>query len=93
MAYEIKWTRLAKDDYSEIVRYLYDTWGERSAEKFTDNLQASLKRLEEHPFIGKQDNFIYSIRELVLSKRHSLFYTVFDDIVLIMNIVNTARQR
>ncbi|WP_090376016.1 type II toxin-antitoxin system RelE/ParE family toxin [Dyadobacter sp. SG02] len=93
MAYKIEWTRLAKEDYTEIVSYLYDIWGDLSAEKFTNNLQASLGRLEEYPFIGKEDNFIPSMRKLVLGKRHSLFYTVYDDIVLIMNIKSTSRKR
>lgn len=93
MAYEIKWSPLAKSDYTEIVSCLYDIGGDLSAEKFTNSLQASLQRLEYYPFIGKEDNFIPSMRELVLGKRYSLFYTVFEDIVLIMNIVNTAKRR
>lgn len=93
MVYEIKWSPLAKRDYTEIVSYLYDIGGDLSAEKFTDNLEASLRRLERYPFIGKEDRLISAMRELVISKRHSLFYTVFDNIVFIMNIVNTAQRR
>lgn len=92
MSYEIKWTPLAKDNYLETVSYIYDTLGESSAEKFTDNLDSSLKNLGRFPFIGKQNAQLPSVRQLVLSKQQSLYYTVFDNIVLILNIIDARMQ-
>lgn len=92
MAYEIKWSPLAKENYSDIAYYLYDNWGSESAVKFTDDLEASLKNLERLPFIGKEHPSIPSVRQLVLGKQQRLFYTVFDNVVFVLNIVNTARQ-
>lgn len=93
MSYELKWTPLAKDNYLETVSYIYDTWGELSAEKFTDDLEASLKNLERFPFVGKQHHMIPSIRQLVLGRQQSLYYTVFDNMVLILNIMDARKQR
>ncbi|WP_026629581.1 type II toxin-antitoxin system RelE/ParE family toxin [Dyadobacter alkalitolerans] len=92
MAYEIKWTLLAKDNYFETVSYIYDTWGETSAEKFTDNLEASLKNLERFHFIGKPYPLLPSVRQLVLGKHQSLFYTVFENTILILNLIDSRRK-
>jgi len=54
VAYEIKWTPISKDNYHEIVSYLYDELGLNAAEKFTKELQDRLKKLERFPYIGKQ---------------------------------------
>ena len=92
MSYEIKWTPLAKDNYFETVSYIYDAWGEISAEKFTDDLEASLKNLERFHFIGKPHALLPSVRELVLGKHQSLFYTVFENTVLILNLIDSRRK-
>ncbi|MEO6283228.1 MAG: type II toxin-antitoxin system RelE/ParE family toxin, partial [Dyadobacter sp.] len=89
----LKWTSLAKDNYLDTVSYIYDTWGESSAEKFTDNLETSLKNLERFPFVGKQHDLIPSVRQLVLGRQQSLYYTVFDNMVLILNIIDARKRR
>ncbi|MDR6809326.1 plasmid stabilization system protein ParE [Dyadobacter sp. BE34] len=93
MAYEIEWTDPAKENFSEIVGYLFDTWGEASAEKFTAKLEASLAILEQFSFAGKQHDHIPAVHELVISKHHSLFYIVHDRKVMVINILNSARRR
>ncbi|ACT95089.1 addiction module toxin, RelE/StbE family [Dyadobacter fermentans DSM 18053] len=93
MVYEIKWSPLAKKDYTDIISYLYDVGGDRSAEKFTDSLQASLERLERYPYIGTADEIIPSMRKLLLYKRYRLAYTVFENTVLVMNITHSSQRR
>ena len=93
MAYEIEWTDPAKENFSEIVGYLYDTWGEASAEKSTTKLEGSLEILKQFPFAGKQHDYISAIHELVISKHHSVFYIVHDRKVMLINILNAAKRR
>ncbi len=92
MAYEIEWTAPAKENFSKIVGYLYDTWGEASAEKFTIKLQASLRVLEEFPFTGKQHDHITAVHELVISRHHSLYYIVHARKVMLLNILNSNQK-
>ncbi|WP_106599404.1 type II toxin-antitoxin system RelE/ParE family toxin [Dyadobacter jiangsuensis] len=93
VVYEIKWSPLAKKDYTDIISYLYDVGGDRSAERFTDSLQASLQRLERYPFIGTADEMIPSMRKLLLHNKYRLAYTVFENTVLIMNITHSSKRR
>ena len=93
MAYEIEWTDPARENFSEIAGYLYDTWGEASAEKFTTKLGASLEILEQFPFAGKQHDHVPAVRELVISKHHSLFYIVHDRKVMLINMLNSSKRK
>ena len=93
MAYELEWTDPAKENFSEIAGYLYDTWGEASAEKFATKLEASLKVLEQFPFAGKQHDHIPAVYELVISRHHSLFYIVNARKVMLINILNSAQRK
>ncbi len=92
MAYEIEWTDPAKENFSEIVGYLYDIRGEASAEKFTTKLEASLKTLEQFPLAGKQHDHIPAVHVLVITKHHSLFYILHGRKVMLINILNSARR-
>jgi len=91
MAYEIKWTQVAKDNYHEIVSYIYDTLGEIIAERFTDELQFRLSKLEIFPFIGKQHSTLSAVRQLIVGKHHILFYAVVDYSVIVLNVLDCKR--
>ena len=91
MAYELKWTQVAKDNYHEIVSYIYDTLGEVIAERFTDELQSRLSKLEIFPFVGKQHSTLSSVRQLIIGKHHILFYTVIDNSVIVLNVLDCKR--
>ncbi len=88
MAFEIKWTPAAKENYHAIVSYIYDEFGADSAEKFTDELQTRLQYLEKFPFIGRQHSSLSAVRQLVISKHQMLFYTVLEDSVIVLNVID-----
>ncbi|WP_084165787.1 type II toxin-antitoxin system RelE/ParE family toxin [Dyadobacter crusticola] len=93
MAYEIKWTADARRDYTEVISYLYDQWGFESADLFTDKLKFQLDLLREYPFMGKKHRTIGSLHEFVLGKHQTLYYTVFDNTVLVMDIRDNRRSK
>ena len=93
MAFEIKWTSAAKENYHEMVSYIYDEWGPTDAEKFTDLLQSQLKYLEHFPFMGKHHLTISSVRQLIISKQQILFYTVVDKMIVVLNIIDSRTMR
>jgi addiction module RelE/StbE family toxin len=89
MAYQIKWTNAAKEEYHAIVSYLHDERGMSSAEIFTNELQNRLKYLEHFPLLGKQHSKLSSVRQLVIRKNIMLFYTVMDKNVIVLNVLRT----
>ncbi|GGC02722.1 type II toxin-antitoxin system RelE/ParE family toxin [Dyadobacter sediminis] len=91
MVYKIKWTEIAKDNYHEMVSYIYDILGETVAERFTDELQSSLGKLEMFPFIGMQRSILSSVRKLTVGKHHILFYTVIDNSEVVLNVLDCKR--
>ncbi|WP_439558372.1 type II toxin-antitoxin system RelE/ParE family toxin [Dyadobacter sp.] len=93
MAYEIKWTADARRDYTEIISYLYDQWGFEIADEFTDKLKHQLDLLSKYPFLGKKHRAFSSVHEFVLGRHQTLYYTVFDNTVLLMNIRDNRRSK
>ncbi len=92
MVYEVKWTNAARDNYRDIVSFIYDKWGQNSAERFTEELQTALMHLTTFPFMGRQDAKLSYVRQLVISGHQILFYSVVDDFIVVLNVIDSKRM-
>jgi addiction module RelE/StbE family toxin len=92
MAFKIEWTDNAKEDIRDITSYLLNNWSFEVAEKFTDNLIEQTMRLEKMPFLGKEHSELDAVRKLPISPHNILFYTIFNDIIIVLNILDSRKQ-
>ncbi|QRR02745.1 type II toxin-antitoxin system RelE/ParE family toxin [Dyadobacter sandarakinus] len=93
MAFKVKWTAIAKENYREALSYIYDEWGGQVAERFTEELEAKIEVLVKFPYLGRQHSSLPAVRQLVVRKKQVLFYTVVDADIIILNLLNTSRKR
>jgi plasmid stabilization system protein ParE len=78
--------------FYEIVNYLMDNWSFEVADKFTDDVEEILNQITEQPFSGPRIMRVRSLRKIPLKPHYSLLYSILDDIIYIMNIVDNRQK-
>ena len=97
MALKIVWSKRANLKFDQIISYLLQEWGEKSAKQFIGKVFDFLEILAEFPEIGSIENKAKNIRGFTIIKQVNLFYRVKNDkIILILffdNRQNPSRKK
>lgn len=92
MAYEIVWTNASRENYKDIIDSLLDKWSFEVAEEFTSKIIDRLTLLEMNPYLGTSHPEITSMRKLLIPPHNYLHYTVVNQQVILLNIVDSRRK-
>lgn len=74
MAHKITWTDTARSDYYEIVDYLIDNWGRKSARNFKNTVNAKLKLISKMPKMYPKTEARKKVRRCIVVKQVSMYY-------------------
>lgn len=91
MDYAIVWSADAKENYRLIALYLLDAFGFAVADRFTDIINDKLRILEQMPFIGRRLDGLTAVRKLPLQPYNMIYYTVVEQQVIILNILDSRK--
>ena len=92
MAYEIIWSKDARENYRDIIDILLERWSFEVAEEFSDKIIERLELLEMNPYLGTSHPEISSLRKLLIPPNNYLYYTVVNQQVILLNIVDSRRK-
>ena len=94
MALEIVWSKRASLKFDQIITYLIEEWGEKSAKQFICKVFTFLEILSEFPEIGSMENKEKSIRGFTIVKQVNLYYRIKSDkIILILFFDNRQNPK
>jgi len=94
MALKIVWSKRAKFKFDQIIMYLVEEWGEKSAETFICNVFDFLEILSDYPEMGTLENKSKNIRGFTIVKQVNLFYRIKgDSIILILFFDNRQNPK
>jgi plasmid stabilization system protein ParE len=89
IAYNIVFTKSADKDEASIYKYIAETFGEIYAERFREKLLNAILLLSRHPFVGRPARNNPSLRVLLLNKQNKLVYTIAENDLIILRLLNT----
>ncbi len=92
MSYKIFWTSQAYSDFFQIVRFIKEAWGKKSAEEFIIQIDEIVKILSKFPFVGKIIYLQKHIRSFVISKQTTLIYRIKDEKITILNLFDNRQS-
>lgn len=92
MAKTLKWSDSAGEDFHEIINYLLDNCSFEVADKFTDDVEDILDQITEQPFSAPRIMRVRSLRKIQLKPHYSLLYSILDDFIYVMNIVDNRQK-
>jgi plasmid stabilization system protein ParE len=84
MALKIVWSKRATIKFDQIISYLIDEWGEKSAKQFIGRIFDFLEILSEFPEIGSVENKEKNIRGFTIVKQVNLYYRIKGDRIILI---------
>jgi plasmid stabilization system protein ParE len=73
MVERIAWLDTAKKQYKRIMAYMFEHYSVTAVERFNDDIDRRLARLEKQPYSGRPSQ-IEGVRYVLLRKRWHLYY-------------------
>jgi plasmid stabilization system protein ParE len=92
VAYDLRWTERAADDYEKLVDYLLEEWGLKIAIKVTREINQTITHIknspEHFPILLKKKK----IRRCVASPQTSIYFKVDNGIVEILTLFDNRQN-
>jgi len=92
MNYRIHWTTEAYLDFSQIVLFIKEKWGGKSAEDFVNRVETIINILSVFPQLGKIIHSQKQIRALVISKQTTIVYRIKSELLVILNLFDNRQN-
>jgi plasmid stabilization system protein ParE len=84
MALKIVWSKRASLKFDQIISYLINEWGEKSAKQFISRAFGFLEILSEFPEIGSVENKEKNIRGFTIVKQVNIYYRIKGDTIILI---------
>lgn len=92
MALEIVWSKKANIKFDQIITYLIDEWGEKTAKEFIRKVFDFLDILPDFPEIGSLENREKNIRGFTIVKQVTLYYRLKKDSIVLIIFFNNREN-
>ena len=92
MAYKIRWTAIALEDYERVINYLIKMWSVNVAIDFESIVNKKLANLSGQPFMGIASQKKPLVRSILLTKHNRLYYRITNDTIELLNIFDTRQN-
>jgi plasmid stabilization system protein ParE len=92
MAYEIVWTKNAREDFHEIIKYLRKDWSHEIAENFVIEFYSKLDIISNYPFAGTVSLKEKDVRKILITKHNALYYKIEKDTIRLLDFFDTRQD-
>ena len=92
MNYNLLLSSTAQDDLTTIMEYTIQKWGDHQADKYFEQLQNGLEKIQDNPKIGRVRTDISDRHRSILIEKHIVIYLVQDTDVLVSRILHQSRD-
>jgi plasmid stabilization system protein ParE len=82
----------ATKEFLNLVDYLLNEWGERTAKKFSERLNSILSYILEKPEMYPSTSKRNNIRRCVISKQTSLYYRITQNKIELVTLFDTRQN-
>jgi len=92
MRYNLSLSSLAQNDLTAIVEYTIQQWSEKQADKYLEQIESGLSKIQDNPNIGRVRTDISDRHRSILVEKHIVVYIVQDRYILISRILHQSRD-
>ena len=89
MAKQIIWSETTVEDFNAIRDYIVETRSIEAAIRFVNEFYRQLNLIDSQPYIGMSHVENPQIRKRLIAKTHYLYYLIDDDVIRLLNIIDT----
>lgn len=91
MTFPIIWRASARNDLTEIIRYVANV-NPPAARRLRQVLMESVLPVSEHPYLYRQSQTIPAMREIVAHPNYIVYYRVTATCIEVVNVIHTRRE-
>ncbi len=91
MEYKIVWSPKAKQNYIEVIDYLFENWPSRVVENFILKTEETLHRVTEKPYTFRE-SITSGFREVFITKHNLMVYRIEKNMIQIVILWDTRRN-
>lgn len=84
--YRIEWSARATENFDFIIRFLSENWGKKEIRKFVRTIDKKISYIRSHSQAYPNTSYYPGLRKCVVSKLHTLYYLVRNDVIYIVVI-------
>lgn len=77
-------------DFVDIRNYSVEEWGQTTAEKYLDDLEAALQRLSEAPTLLRQESQVAGHLYFYRVRQHFLVCDIMDDSIYLLTVLHCS---
>jgi len=92
MVKAIEYTKTYKETLSAIVSIIESDWGDRYVNRFLNQLDDAVKKIQMYPYLFQELPLNHRYRRCVISKQTSLVYEVADSKVILLYLFDNRQE-
>lgn len=89
---EIEYTQTYKETLSAIVLLIEKRWGERQVNRFLDQLDDVVKKIQMYPYLYQATPVNPKYRKCVVSKQTSLVYELSESKIILLYLFDNRQE-
>ncbi len=78
----------AETDFTDILQYTLETWGEPQVHVYSSLLDQALLMLQQHPYIGQQLHEFSTVHRVYPVGKHVIIYRIVNHTVYVSRILH-----
>jgi len=89
MAKQIIWSETTVKEFDSLRDYLVENRSVKAAIRFVNEFYRQLDLIDSQPYIGMSHAENPLLRKRLIDRTHYLYYLIEDDVIRLLNIVDT----
>tara|TARA_R110002072_G_scaffold284225_1_gene448209 strand:+ start:854 stop:1168 length:315 start_codon:yes stop_codon:yes gene_type:complete len=89
---KVQFSELSVFKLEKLMEYLREEWSERSARSFLDKLSSKLESVRSNPKAFPESQISKGLRKCVITKQTTVLYELNQDVIKVMNIIDTRQD-
>lgn len=92
MTYDLLLSPLAQNDLTAIFEYTIQQWGDNQADKYLEQIQNGLSKIQNNPNIGRVRTDISDRHRSILVEKHIIIYIMQNNQIFVSRILHHSRD-
>ncbi|MCK5471072.1 MAG: type II toxin-antitoxin system RelE/ParE family toxin [Cyclobacteriaceae bacterium] len=93
MELKVTWTKRAKKNYTKILDYIVNEFGNNSGKNYHERVEKLIDLLKSFPELGTKQSKLNNLYGIILYRRTTIFFTRLKKNIRIINVVDNRWKK
>lgn len=93
MELKVAWTKRTKSNYTKILNYIVNEFGNDSGKNYYERVENLINLLQSFPELGTKQSKLNNLYGIILYRRTTIFYTFNKKNIRIINVIDNRWKK